>query len=306
MKVLITGAAGFLGQECVKQFKQAGYKVYTTDVGGEVDIIGNLSDNAFAKTLPSVDVVVNCAAVQYVTKNIPFIKRKEFFVKNNVKSAENLNARYVHDDCHFVHVGTSMMYKQCRDDEYEVTSVMSGEGVYSQSKVDAQIFINKIPGSATIIPCIIGGEGREGLFRGFVNSIKKLGIVVFPGAGNHKINMVHVHDVASLILCVVAAKGSGFYNAAAPDAMSIRGWIAEIQSEIGVKKVHVFSIWLLPIMVLSWLTGYRVLAREQLMMLKREHVLSIKKSLEIGWTPKYTNAQIARDIARYISNNSSN
>lgn len=301
MRVLITGASGFLGRECVKQFKSAGYEVCTTDLYGDVDILGDLSNNCFVDSLPNVNVVVNCAAVQYVTKNLPFFSRKLFFEKNNILSAKNLSDKYKDSGCHFVHIGTSMMYRQGAHETYTIDSVMGGQGVYSESKVMAQHYINKIPKSASVIPCIIGGEGREGLFRGFVEGIKKFRIVVFPGNGGHKVNMVHVHDVASLILQVVNINGRGFYNAAAPDPKSIKDWIDEIQNEIGVDRVYSIQIPLRVVKLLAWLTGYRILAREQLLMLEFPHVLCIKESLNTGWIPKYSNSQIVRDIARYIT-----
>jgi hypothetical protein len=35
-------------------------------------------------------------------------------------------------------------------------------------------------------------------------------------------------------------------------------------------------------------------------MLAQPHVLDIEKSLEIGWQPRFDNAAIVREIARYI------
>ena len=35
-------------------------------------------------------------------------------------------------------------------------------------------------------------------------------------------------------------------------------------------------------------------------MLKFSHVLDISKSLQIGWKPKYTNAEITREITKSI------
>lgn len=300
MKVLVTGASGFLGKECVKQFLDAGDQVITTDKIGNVDIVGDLSDHNFVANLPNVDVVINCAAVQYVTKNIPFFNRNQFFEKNNVLAAANVSHRYGDGKCHFVHVGTSMMYKQGGHQDYTTDSPMLGDGVYSESKLRAQVYINTIPNVATVIPCIIGGEGREGLFRGFINSIKKFRLVVFPGKGEHKINMIHVSDVASLILKVSKVRASGFFNAAAHEPLSIRQWVDEICDELAVSQVTQIPVPLLPVKILVWLSRYRILAREQLLMLEMPHVLCIKESLAIGWTPRFTNAQIARDIAKYI------
>ena len=301
MKVLITGAAGFLGRECVKQLGNAGYEVITTDQSGKVDITGDLADRYFVGNLPEADIVVNCAAVQYVTKGVPLLFRQRFFIRNNIEAAKNLAMRYRHSDVHFIHVGTSMMYKQTGQALYTVKSNMGGEGVYSRSKMAAQTFINKLPNVATVIPCIIGGEGREGLFIGFVNMMKKYGAVAFPGRGDHPIHMVHVEDVASLIVQIAKKRAKGFYNAAAPQPLSIRQWIDEIQDELGFPQITKISLPLTPVKLLSALFGYRLLAREQLLMLGIPHVLSIEESLRIGWKPKFTNSRIVRDIAVYIN-----
>jgi nucleoside-diphosphate-sugar epimerase len=178
---------------------------------------------------------------------------------------------------------------------------MGGEGVYSRSKMAAQAFVNTMPNAATIIPCIIGGEGREGLFRGFVKMMTKFGFVAFPGHGRHKVHMVHVIDVASLIYRVAETRASGLFNAADPDPLSIREWIDEIAAELGVSGVRKISIPLLPVKCISWASGYRLLAREQLLMLKLQHVLSTDESLAIGWRPRFSNGRIARDIALHIN-----
>ena len=302
MRVLIAGAAGFLGKECLRQFKEHDHEVITTDQAAAVDLRGNLADGKFTASLPDVDVVVNCAAVQYVTKGVPFFLRRRFFRINNVQSAKHLCERYRNHATHFVHVGTSMMYLQTGQEQYTIQSQMGGEGVYSRSKIAAQAYVDTLPRAATVIPCIIGGEGREGLFSGFVTMMIKLGVVVFPGRGNHKIHMAHVTDVANLILRIAETQACGIYNAASSDPLTIRQWIDEIRDELGIKRAIVLTIPLLPVKWLSWLFAYRLLAREQLLMLEFTHVLSTDESQAIGWQPKYTNAEIAREIARHIKN----
>jgi len=307
MKVLITGAVGFLGTECASKFRSVGCEVITTDAVGTVDYLGDLADEIFVSTLPNVDVIVNCAAVQYVSKNIPVIFRQSYFEKNNVYAIKNLCERYFKSKSHLIHIGTSMMYKQTGSNSYDEASPMGGEGIYSYSKMKAQNYVNKYPNSATVIPCIIGGEGREGLFVNFVKMMRKYGIVCFPGKGQHKIQMVHVIDVASLVFQIAQTKASGFFNAAAPEPLSILGWVSEIKSELNIdKKIKIIKFPLFMIYLISKLLGYRFLAREQLLMLRMPHVLEIKKSLALGWVPKYSNVTIVRDIAKYLDSGMAN
>lgn len=302
MKILITGAAGFLGQECVKQFAANGHQIITTDRKGRVDLLGDLADALFTNTLPAVDAVVHAAAVQYVSQDLPLLNRKAYFHRNNILATQAICTRYTGQPTHFVHIATSMMYDQTGLEVYRTTSSLKGQGVYSRSKLQSQLFVDQLPNPiATVIPCIIGGRGREGLFRSFISMMKRYGVVVFPGSGKHLTHMVHVKDVAGLILQIVESQAVGRFNAAAPQPLSINQWIDEIEDELKFNNIKRLHLPLFPIQLLSSLFGYRLLAREQLLMLGQQHVLSIDESLGIGWKPHYTNAQIVREIAQYIS-----
>jgi nucleoside-diphosphate-sugar epimerase len=108
MKVLITGGGGFLGKECVKLLRSRSHEVISVDREGQVELLGDLSDPNFTVSLPDVDTVINCAAVQYVTKNLPMIFRKRYFQKNNVAATQNLCDRCCGASVHFIHVGTDV------------------------------------------------------------------------------------------------------------------------------------------------------------------------------------------------------
>lgn len=301
MNLLVTGAAGFLGRECVSQLRQRGHSVVTTDLYGRIDLAGNLTSEDFCGTLPEVDTVVHCAAVQYVSADLPLLNRRDYFHLNNVVATRNLTARYSGTSAHFINVGTSMMYDQTARDIYKTTSAMKGQGVYSESKLRAQAYVDRMPNrSATVIPCIIGGPGREGLFRGLVTLMARYGFAAFPGTGRHKTHLVHVQDVAALIVRVSESRATGRYNAAAPDPLSIRAWISEIESELHLEPVHCVQLPLGLTRLLSAVSGYRLLAKEQLLMLGQDHVLSTEESFDLGWRPRHDNAAIVRDTARYI------
>lgn len=304
MRVLVTGASGFLGLVCVARLREDGHEVITTDRRGNPQHVGDLASDFFCMQLPDVDCVVHCAAVQYVSPDLPLWRRERYFEHNNVMATQSLCRRYARPDVHLINIGTSMMYDQNGSPRYGIDSAMKGQGVYSRSKLSALKFVDAHPGkSATVIPCIIGGVGREGLFRSFVSMMQRWGGVAFPGTGTSKTNAVHVEDVASLIALIVRSHNTGLFNAGAPEPLSITEWVDEMASELGLKKVWRLRIPLAPIDALSSLTGYRLLASEQLLMLGQPHVLDISSSLAIGWKPRFSNAAIVRDIARYIAAN---
>jgi len=302
VKVLLTGANGFLAKAIEPRLRAAGYEVLTTDQRGDVDFLGDLAEHPFTQSLPDVDSVVHCAAVQYVSADIPLIRRERFFERNNVVATTNLVSRYSGTVDFFLNIGTSMMYDQTGLSEYSTNSPMRGQGVYSRSKFSAYQRVSRMDNpTATMIPAIIGGEGREGLFRNFVSTMTKYNVALCPGPGTHLTHMVHVLDAAELAVLILGKKLPGKFNAAGPDPLSINNWVDIIQQELSLKSVRRLHVPFKPIEFGGWASGYRAIAREQVLMLNKDHVLSTVDSLAIGWAPKFTNERIVRDIARYIA-----
>lgn len=301
--VLVTGAAGFLGARCVAALQRRGWQVLSTDRAGGVDFVGDLADERFTRKLPAVQAVVHAAAVQYVTPQLPLLRRRAFFERNNVLATRRLAERYAGEaGLHFVNIGTSMMYRQCGAARYGVRSLMQGQGVYSRTKLEAQREVERrFERWATVVPCIIGGPGREGLFRGFVRSIQRRGRVLYPGRGQHATAMVHVDDVAELVALVLERGACGLFNAAAPSPLSIAEWAAQIADELGLPPPRQLRLPLRPVALLAAASGWRLLAREQVLMLAQPHVLDIEDSLALGWQPRHDSRRIVRDIARHIA-----
>lgn len=302
MKILITGADGFLGKQCVQLLNRQGHEVITTDKKGQVALLGDLSDSAFVASLPDVDAVVHCAAVQYVSDDLPIFNRKRYFYKNNILATTQLCKRYQNTATYLVNIATSMMYVQDGSPTYDIHSKMLGDGVYSQSKFQAFNIVNQHNiKHATIIPCIIGGIGREGLFVGFIKMIQRFGFVAFPGRGEHKVHMVHVSDVADLISLAVHRQATGIFNAAGPEPLSISEWVDQIALTLGKSKVLKLRIPLPIVKLISYLSLHRIIAKEQLLMLQMSHVLVTESSQAIGWKPKYDNRKIITDICNHIA-----
>jgi nucleoside-diphosphate-sugar epimerase len=302
--LLITGAAGFLGREVARQLRaDSDYHVLTTDRVGEVDFSGDLASQEFVRTLPEVEVIVHSAAVQYVTPNLPFFRRAPWFFRNNVEATQNLVARYSGKIDYFLQVGTSMMYDQTGLAIYGTASPMKGVGIYGKSKLFAVRLAQEMKNPVGVmIPCIIGGPGREGLFTGFITTMTRWNFAVLPGSCEYPTHMVHVEDAASLISLMVRHQASGFFNCAGPGPLNIRQWVEIIRDELHLGPPREIPLPYGFLRAVAYATRYRILAWEQLIMLGQSHVLSVDESLALGWKPKHSNEQIIRDIAQYIGN----
>jgi nucleoside-diphosphate-sugar epimerase len=302
MKVLITGSQGLLGSECAVQLRNLGARVTGTDRTPGADLVGNLGDDGFCRTLPDVDAVLHCAAVQYLSPDLPWFRRAAYFTRNNIDATRNLANRYNGKDTHFLYVGTSMVYRQDGRVPLTPSSPLAAQGVYSASKIAALELVQKMSNPvAAVLPCIIAGPKRGGLFEPFTASVRRLGIAAIPGAGNHPIHVVHVEDAASLIVTVLVKRAQGIFNAASRDPLSIREWVAEIAAELAVPHVRCIHVPLAPIALLARLSGYRLMAREQLLMLEFPHVLDTSAGEALGWEAKWNNAQTIRQTAAALA-----
>ena len=284
-KILVTGASGFVGKNLTKLLKNSEFDVKTTDLNGSVDYIGDLTDPYFVDKLPVVDVVVNCAAVQYLSENIPMFRRHSYFFKNNVSSIINLRNKYDGTLSLFIQFGSSMMYKKNQNGLYDHTSKFGVNGIYSNSKIQAFLEFKKFQcASAFIIPSIIAGSGRKGFFQSIAVMIKRYRIVIMPGACKQKTSIVHVDDISSLVFTIIAKKASGIFNAATDDTYSINDWINLIAKKFNVHVIKI-KIPLNAFKLIGFLTFFRLLAKEQLMILENPQRLDLQSSKDLGWQP---------------------
>jgi nucleoside-diphosphate-sugar epimerase len=299
MRVLVTGAAGFLGGHCATELLRRGHEVVTTDRRGTVACRGDLADRKFIATLPDVDTVVHAAGVQYISPDLPLFSRRPWFQRNNVEATRNLVDRYRDD--HIVYVSTSMTYAQ-HGGPLGAGTPREAHGPYSASKLLAESYVTAHASrAATIIPCIIAGDGRGGLFVPFVTSMRRFGFALVPGSGRTKVNLVHVEDVSGLIALVVETRAQGTFNAGGPDAVSLLDWVDEIEQVLDLPAVRRLTIPFRAVQGVSACLAYRPLAQEQVKMLKHDHVLSLAESGSLGWRPRWTNREIVRDTVRALA-----
>lgn len=298
VKALITGGSGFLGKRVSSSLEKLGFTVILTDRTGEVDFVGDLSDGKFVEKLPDVDVLIHLASVQYVSWDLPLFNRKRYFFKNNIQTAKNLLARYGESIDFAIFTSTSMVYSSISPSPINELSPVGDNGVYSRSKLEVEkIFSGFNSPVAVIRPCIIAGPGRGGLFISLQKALINFRLRVIPGRGSYKTSVVHVDDVSSLVSLIASKQLSGVFNCAGLDPKSIREWGQILAKQLKVNKFRDIKIPMFLISLMSTITSYRLLAREQVEMLKRDHYLDISRSLDLGWRPLNSTDQILEKTA---------
>ena len=99
-----------------------------------------------------------------------------------------------------------------------------------------------------------------------------------PGKCQKKTSIVDVTDVTRLIFQIVIEKQKGIFNVTSDDSLTIYDWTTIISKKLQKKNLKIICIPFFLVNLLSILSCYRLLAQEQLLMLKHDHILSNHKN----------------------------
>ena len=221
-RILVTGAAGYVGAYVATHLAAAGHHVLTTDItehpGG---LNGDLRDPAFRTTLlhwARPDVVVHAAAL------VPLTRDREGFTSTNVEASRALasDARAAGAK-RFVLIGSSAVYGI--PIEHPITSHTRTRPVeeYGRSKLRAEEATRNgwgAEGLTILRPRTVVGDGRRGIIDTLARWISADQILPLPRGGRHRLQLVHVEDVARIVLHVIEHDIDGTWPVGAPNVRS--------------------------------------------------------------------------------------
>ncbi len=194
-KVLVTGAAGFVGQHLIRKLIKNGYSVTAlirrrhekdTIVRNTKVVIGDLSQKgSWRKALKEQDILIHLAAEISA-------KDPSLFEKNNVLATKNLLDAAKKANIRKIILFSSAAVTSIRRDPYAQTK-KSQETLVAKSGIDYSI----------IRPSMIYGPGDNKNIGWLIKILKRLPIVPLPGGGNFGRQPVYVDDICQIVLKLV-------------------------------------------------------------------------------------------------------
>lgn len=266
MKVLVTGATGFIGGYLVRRLAQEGYEIICTiretsntellrDISGVSFIECDLNDGekfsvVIKKQKP--EFVFHCAAI-VMEKDEEKLNRANAAVTRNVCSAclENHVIRMIYISSVAVVSGND---DSCLNDEmpYKATNA------YGRSKVEAEkIAVNfraKGLNTAIIRPCMVYGIGEPHMLSRIFSLVKKrwLPMPEIPEMES-KLQLVAVENVVDVMMLAMEKEEAldGTFLVADRDILTIKQFLSMLYEYLDAGSPPVLPYWLSRFL-LSW------------------------------------------------------
>lgn len=242
MRVLVTGAGGFLGSHVVERLRADGHDVRAlvrasnvppalAALGAEV-LVGDVTDPAScAAACRDRDAVVHAAGL--VTEVA--LPDEEYLRVNAGGSAELARAAAAARVRRLVHVGSTAVYRPNAKRPIDESTPFAPEDVYGRSKAEAERRLAEIASGTgldvvVVRPSRIYGPRDASLVRLF-RAIAR-GRFWMVGRGEAEVDFVHARDVAAALVAALE-RGQGAYLVGGPERVTIRRFVEEVAAAVG-------------------------------------------------------------------------
>lgn len=204
MKILITGASGFLGNYLIKSAIKFNHDLIKLGRNSSNDVICNLSNEIPEFSNNSIHVIVHAAGKAHCfDKNNNNLSDFEHVNVNGTKNLLTSLDNQLETISHFVFISSVSVYGLNTGLMIDENQPLKGSSEYALSKINAEQIIsnwgnkNNIPVLILRLPLIIGLKPKGNLKR-MIEGIKKKRYFSI-GGGKAKKSMVLASDVADFI-----------------------------------------------------------------------------------------------------------
>jgi uncharacterized protein YbjT (DUF2867 family) len=233
LKVLVTGASGFIGTRLVLALTQAGHEVVCAartvnpDAAAHFIAADFTRDHSVKDWLPrlaGVHVVVNLVGILKESRSQTFAALHELAPRALFAASAEAGVRKV--------VQVSALGADA-----QATSR------YHLSKRHADEFLITLPLSWVIVqPSLVFGRG--GASARLFTLLASLPLIPLPGHGEQSVQPIHVHDLRIAMLRVIESDAitRRYIAAVGPRALSFREMIAALRAQLGLSRARFIAV----------------------------------------------------------------
>jgi nucleoside-diphosphate-sugar epimerase len=318
MKVLVTGATGFVGSNLTKKLVESGYEVkvlvrdksntsYLESLGVEV-IRGDILDVAVVE-----EAVKECQHVYHLAAQMlqGGISKKIYYTAN-VKGTKNVaHAAIKANVKRFVHASSAGVYGIITHPPVDENTTPNPSSAYRESKFLAEqtvLSYHQKEGLPLVIARLPGVIGPGSLtWLGLVRAISKKNFRII-GTGENYDHLGYISDVVDgLYLC---AKTQGIegesYNIAADEAIKVRDLVDIIAKELGIGN-SISSLPVAPYRAFNFVaekvykySGLELPGVHRYPLFLANKILNISKAQkQLGYSPKVGNEEAIQKMVRW-------
>jgi uncharacterized protein YbjT (DUF2867 family) len=284
MKILLTGATGFIGTRLLRALLAQGHEVVcaTRRTGAPrlveatnviVDFSTAVDAASWKAALDGVEVVINTVGIFRESKRQTF------------------DALHRQAPCALFAASVAAGVQRI----VQLSALGADQGAqthYHRSKKAADDYLLSLPVSAAVVqPSLVYGPG--GASARFFEMLASMPIIPLPGNGGQRIQPVHVDDLVLAICALVDAQDlqSRRWPLVGPEAMGLRDYLGRLRAAMGLERPPLYLSIPLPLMTLAARAGRHLpaglLDPEALSMLERGNTAeSASTSRLLGRKPK--------------------
>lgn len=311
MKILVTGATGFLGKTLVLRLLNLGHEVIgfgrNKQIGSQLEtkgmrfISGDLTnEQTVIDVCEGIDVVFHCGAL-----SSPWGRYEDFYEANVLGTKHVIKGCFTHHVKRLIHVSTPSLYFHYDNKEnVKESDALPKQFVnhYAKTKYLAEKLIDEafLQGLAviTIRPRAIFGPGDNAILPRLIQINQEKFIPLING-GNHVLDLTYVDNVVDALLLCMNSPNSTLgekYNITNEEQWSLRNVLTETFDALHLpfrsKKVSYHLLFTLA-SCLEWISlrfqdgKEPFLTKYTVSVLSKSQTLCIEKAKrELGYTPK--------------------
>lgn len=307
MKILVTGACGFIGSHFIK-YTQAHYpdvairafsRMSSAKALSRLDdghknvelLFGDLAED-ISGLLEGVDVVVNFAAKTFVDHSI---KDPAPFIRSNIMGTYNLleQARKYGPKM-YVQISTDEVYGSIAEGAYKEDARLNPTNPYSSTKAAADMLVVSYGNTFGLPYVITRTENNYGsyqhpqkAFPTFVKKAMKGEAIPVYGDGKHRRMWLRVEDHCSAVWHLINKEARGIYHVAGEQELENLELAKMILKILGKPETQI-----------KFIDDFNIRPGHD-----RRYALDVSKLKSLGWEPKYSlEAGIKETVEWYRDN----